>query len=240
MLRNFFMVFTLLLSVSIFAQKSAPKISIDNKVHNFGDIKENVFVAHDYLIKNTGTEALKITKVNASCGCTAAQPDKTELEPGDSTYLHVEFNSAKRSGIQNKHVYVFSNDPVNPQVRLSFTAVVLKKTEEEKLNEDNAYIRIDEHLIKLGDIKKGGTKTFEVPIKNIGKKDLVINGVRSTCSCITTELTSKRIAPGEEAVLKGEFNTENRQGEITRTITIISNDPYKSYFNVTIFANIVD
>ncbi len=240
MIRNAFIILVCILFNSIFAQKSEPRITVENINHNFGNIKEGTFVGHDYLIKNTGKEVLKLTKVKTSCGCTAVQPEKNELSPGDSTYIHVEFNTTRREGIQKKHVYVFSNDPNNPQIRLSFTSVVIKKSEEEKLNEDIAYIKIESNLIKLGTIRQGDTKTFEFPIKNLGKKDLVIKGVRSSCSCITTELTSKRVAPGQEALLKGEFDTTNRQGKLSRSLTLISNDPYKSYYNVTVYANITD
>lgn len=231
--------FITLLSV-VFAQASGPKIEIENKVHNFGKVKEGTFVGHDYLIKNSGDAVLKLTKIKASCGCTTTQPEKSELQPGESTFLHVEFDTRRRQGLEKKHVYVFSNDKQKPQVRLSFTANVIKKSEEEKLNEDIAYIKIEKKLVKLGDIKKGDTKLFEFPVKNIGKKELVIKAVRSTCSCISTEITNKRIAPGEEAILKGEFDSNGRNGKISRTLTFITNDPYKSYYNVTIFANVTD
>ena len=134
----------------IFAQN--PKATFDKLEHNFGDIKEGKFVVHEYVLENTGQGELVINKVKASCGCTAAAPSKTRLKPGESTKLKVEFNTYRRQGKQKKYVYVFTNDPKNPQVRLAFTANILKKTEEEMKNEKVALLKIDQNYFDLGKI----------------------------------------------------------------------------------------
>ena len=95
---------------TILAQFGTPKIVPLEREFDFGDISEGEIVTHDFIIFNKGLDVLKISKVKASCGCTAVEPSKKELVPEDSTKIRVKFNSARRKGEQRKFVYVFSND----------------------------------------------------------------------------------------------------------------------------------
>ena len=229
----------LLLFFTGLAFAQSPKVSFDNLVHNFGDVKEGKFVVHEYVIKNTGKGELLINKVKASCGCTAAAPKKTRLKAGEETKLKVEFNTYRRQGKQKKYVYVFTNDPEKPQVRLVFTANVIKKTEEEMKSEKVALLKIEQNYFDLGKIKKGDKKLIKVPFKNIGQESLLIKMVKSTCSCINAEPETKRLEPGQSSYINLELDTTDYLGKMSRTITVISNDPYNTYQAVSVFVNIV-
>lgn len=222
----------------IFAQ-SNPVATFDKMNHNFGDVKEGKFVVCEYILENQGAGELVIEKVKASCGCTAASPQKNKLKAGEKTNIKVEFNTYRRQGKQKKFVYVFTNDPKKPQVRLSFTANVIKKTEEEMKNEKVALLKIEKNYFDLGKIKKGEKKSLKVPIRNIGQEPLQIRAVKSTCSCITSEPESNRLEPGQTSYINLELDTKDYLGKMSRTITIISNDPYNTYQAVSIFVNIV-
>jgi len=216
-----------------------PVAAFDKTNHNFGNIKEGKFVVCEYILKNRGKGNLIIEKVKASCGCTAVAPQKTKLKPGESTNLKVEFNTYRREGKQKKYVYVFTNDPKQPQVRLSFTANVLKKTEEEMKNEKVALIKLEKNYFNIGKLKKGEKKSVKVSFKNIGKETLIIKAVKSTCSCLNAELSSKRIKPGKSGIINLEMDTTDYIGKMSRTITIISNDPYNTYKAVSVYVDIV-
>ena len=88
-----------------FAQKNGPKVSVSPESFDFGSIKEGSIVNKEFIVKNEGTDTLKISRVRASCGCTAANRKKTVLAPGEETSMNVTFNSARRAGQQKKHVY---------------------------------------------------------------------------------------------------------------------------------------
>ncbi|MFA8343520.1 MAG: DUF1573 domain-containing protein [Rhodothermaceae bacterium] len=222
----------------IFAQDQ-PVATFNKTNHNFGNVKEGKFVVCEYVLENTGKSDLLIEKVKASCGCTAVAPQKTRLKPGEITSLKVEFNTFRREGKQRKFVYVFTNDPKQPQTRLSFTANILKKTEEEMKNEKVALIKIEKNYFDIGKVKKGEKRAVKVPIKNVGKEALVIRAVKSTCSCLSAELTSKRFEPGESGFINLELDTTDYIGKMSRTVTIISNDPYNTYKAVSVYVNIV-
>ncbi|MEN3041419.1 MAG: DUF1573 domain-containing protein [Bacteroidia bacterium] len=98
--------------------KMAPRAEFSSTEYNYGKIKAGEKVTHEFRITNTGKKPLIIRKVKASCGCTAANPDKSELKPGESTTIKVTFDSTGRSGRDSKTVTVITNDPRQPTTNL--------------------------------------------------------------------------------------------------------------------------
>ncbi|PWD98554.1 DUF1573 domain-containing protein [Marinilabilia rubra] len=105
----------------------APVIEIDDRVFDFGEIEQGKKVSHAFMIKNNGNSKLILRKIRASCGCTAIQPEKKVIEPGESTKLVAQFNSRGMSGRQNKSVTIYSNDPKKSTLLLRLTGSVVKE-----------------------------------------------------------------------------------------------------------------
>ncbi len=116
----------LLISVS-YAQYSGPKIVSQEKEYDFGTVVQGEKVKHNFVVTNTGEGKLIINNVHASCGCTAALPEKKELAPGESTNIKVEFNSRGRSGDQLKYITIKSNDVGSPEFVLKLYGKVVKE-----------------------------------------------------------------------------------------------------------------
>jgi uncharacterized cupredoxin-like copper-binding protein len=108
------------------AQKAnAPVLNIADKNFDFGEIKSNKKVEHSFIVKNDGKSNLIIRKVKASCGCTAINPKKNVLVPGESTEIVTVFDPAGKSGRQNKSVTIITNDPVNSNVLLRISGNIV-------------------------------------------------------------------------------------------------------------------
>ena len=117
----------------VFAQfEFEPKAVIRPMAYDFGDIIEDSVVTTIFVITNEGNDLLNITKVWASCGCTAVMPEKNELKPGESTDIKVTFDSKGRSGKQNKTVNIETNDPKNSTIKLALTGNVVKKESQQE------------------------------------------------------------------------------------------------------------
>jgi hypothetical protein len=84
-------------------------MSFKNTEHNFGDILENQKVETTYEFTNTGKVDLLINDCRASCGCTVPNWPKTPIKPGASGVIKVVFDSAGKSGENNKIVTVLAN-----------------------------------------------------------------------------------------------------------------------------------
>lgn len=230
--------FVILLSTATFAQ---PKIEPLEKHYDFGNINQGDVVTHDFVVKNVGTEKLVIDKVKASCGCTAAAPDKNEIEPGDSTSIKVKFDSHGRKGIQKKYVYIFSNDPEQKQLRLTFTTKIIEHAEvdKKKVNkESSSELEISQSEVDFGDVESGQKKENEIYFINKGKADLIINEIKSTCECITASVSKYKLLTGEVGIMKIFFDSSNRNGEITRTLMVLSNDPISPEQTIVVHANV--
>lgn len=100
----------------------APKLQIAETNYDFGNIKQGEKVTKDFIITNTGKSDLNIRMTRATCGCTASEPEKSDLAPGESSKIKVTFDSKGRSGEQKKTVMVYSNDPVNPTQKIAIKA----------------------------------------------------------------------------------------------------------------------
>jgi hypothetical protein len=77
----------------------------------------------------------------------------------------------------------------------------------------------------VGKIKNGEKVQISFRFKNTGDKQLVITSVIVSCGCTVAEKPEQPIAPGEEGVIKAEFNSAGRLGTNHKTITVQSNTP---------------
>ncbi len=78
-------------------------------VHDFGVIKQEDVVSYDFAFVNHGKTPLIINGAVGSCGCTVPEYPKTPIQPGEGGKLKVTFNSAGKSGLQNKTVTITAN-----------------------------------------------------------------------------------------------------------------------------------
>jgi len=120
-----------------YPQVLGPKIVFQQNEYDFGTVAQGEKVKYSFVVTNAGYDLLVIENVHASCGCTAALPDKTELAPGESTNIKVEFNTTGRTGKQVKHITVRSNDEENSEVKLKIFGNVVKETEKKKDTSNN-------------------------------------------------------------------------------------------------------
>lgn len=102
-----------------------PKFQWKEQVHDFGVIVQGERVSYTYTFKNVGKSNLIISSVSASCGCTVTKYDQKPIAPGEEGKIEIVFDSAGRSGMQNKTVTVVANTQPN-RVELHFTAEVVK------------------------------------------------------------------------------------------------------------------
>lgn len=235
MIKNFVISFFLFSSI-MFAQLLQPKLILQQTSFDFGDIKQGDKVTHTFVLSNGGGDLLQITNVKASCGCTAAAPEKNELAPGESTNLNVTFNSAGRRGKQSKTVRIYSNDPENPEMLLSITGNVVLSTASDG-NLPTIYFTETKH--DFGKVNEGDKVDYTFNFANKGTSTLTIKDIRTSCGCTAALLSEDNLAPGKEGTLKVELDTKNRSGKMSRTITISSNDPKDPTKVLTIYADVV-
>jgi len=224
-----------LISSMGFAQLMQPKLVLQQNSFDFGDIKQGETVSHTFVLTNSGGDLLKITNVQASCGCTAAVPEKSELAPGESTNLPVKFNSTGRQGLQKKTVKISTNDPTAPEMTVTITGNVVAG--EQSVAVPTIYFPETQH--DFGKVSEGEKVNYTFRFVNKGTSELIIKDVKSSCGCTAALLNSSNLKPGQEGTLKVEFDTKNRSGKNSKTVTVQSNDPKDPTKILTIYADII-
>jgi hypothetical protein len=86
-----------------------PEMKFDKMVYDFGTIDEGVKVAYSFTFTNTGKSDLVISNATTSCGCTASDWPRHPVKPGESEAIKIEFNSAGKSGQQDKMITLSTN-----------------------------------------------------------------------------------------------------------------------------------
>jgi hypothetical protein len=104
---------------------TGPKVAFAESMFDFGDINQGDKVEHIFEFENIGNEALILSDVRTTCGCTAPEWPKEPIAPGATASVKVVFNSSGKMGIQNKVITVMSNAVNNP-ARVKIVTNVVK------------------------------------------------------------------------------------------------------------------
>ena len=91
------------------ANANAPVMKFEVESHDFGKAKAGDKVTYEFAFTNTGKSPLIITDAKASCGCTVPEWPKEPVMPGQGGKIKVTFDSAGKSGLQDKQITVTAN-----------------------------------------------------------------------------------------------------------------------------------
>ena len=97
-------------------QANLPVMKFENPLHDFGKIHSGDKVTYAFKFTNTGKSPLIVSDAVASCGCTKPEWPRTPVQPGESAAINVTFNSAAKSGLQDKMITITAN--TNPRQNL--------------------------------------------------------------------------------------------------------------------------
>jgi hypothetical protein len=84
-------------------------------------------------------------------------------------------------------------------------------------------ISFADSLHDFGTINEGEKVSYTFKYTNTGENPLILDDVRASCGCTLPEWTKDELAPGEEGLIKVQYNSEGRPGEFKKTITVIAN-----------------
>ena len=103
--------------------EAQPGAVFSETVIDVGAVHKGERASYEFIVRNEGDQALQITEVKPSCGCTVAEYDKT-IKPGGTGKITAVVDTTNFKGPIAKSVKVFTNDPINPRVNLVIKANV--------------------------------------------------------------------------------------------------------------------
>jgi hypothetical protein len=92
---------------------TVPQLFIENKEVNLGSISPNAIQTRTVNLTNKGQQVLEIRKIQGNCECLKLEMVRTTINPGETLEMKITFDPKGRLGIDQRNIYIFSNDPVN-------------------------------------------------------------------------------------------------------------------------------
>ncbi|HTB52677.1 MAG TPA: DUF1573 domain-containing protein [Ferruginibacter sp.] len=94
-------------------------LTLKEKTFDFGKIPQGRPVKHVFEVVNNGTDSLKISNVQASCGCTTPEWEKDKVvAPGKTTIITVGYNAAA-AGVFSKTITITYNNKLTKFITIS-------------------------------------------------------------------------------------------------------------------------
>jgi hypothetical protein len=108
------------------APEALPKLFVAERALDLGSVIQGDKKPMAWVLENRGRADLVIKRIKSDCGCAVVELKEAEkvIPPGGSLTLRGEFLSAGRRGPQSKRITVYTNDPVEPELRLSLKVTI--------------------------------------------------------------------------------------------------------------------
>ena len=208
------------------AAEGSPRIGVDSSVFDFGAIAQGSPVEHLFTINNTGTDPLKIERLNPSCGCTAASLSTQTIDPGNSATIRTVFDTTGFQGYKVKTVRVYSNDPQQPSIVLTLKGSVIPD------------VVVDPPRVFFGNVKKGSADSITVTVAGSEQNTVKILDVdsRSSDIALKVEDTKTDHGPGKKITVK--LNENLPVGTIRSRIAVKTSSEKNPVIQIPVFAKI--
>lgn len=99
-------------------------------------------------------------------------------------------------------------------------------------------LRVSEYTVDLGTVNEGVKLEHTVRVSNVGTEPLVVSNLRTSCTCLTTQLAEKTIPPGGAGEIKLVYDTTRQDGPQSKELYIHSNDPVSPLAQIEINVSI--
>jgi len=208
----------------------------------FNSIKQNQIKKDSVEIINNSEQPVQLSFKTPPPHLNAViKPSK--LSPKQKGYLIVTFDASKIQAFGFVMHRIYLNIDGQDDYRNS---VAVSTTLEEDFSKMTAaelatapQVTYDNESFDFGDIKPNAKVEHTFNLKNIGKRDLLIRDVKSSCGCTAVSPSKNMVASNESVPLKVVFDSTGKSGRQNKTITVITNDPKNPTTILRISTNIL-
>lgn len=154
---------------------NSPAVLCLQPTYDFGGVYPDSEIQHSFVLTNRGSRLVHITKVNATCGCTKAVMSTNEIAAGQTAELNVAINFKGRRGHLVKSIYVDTDDPGTPFLRLEVKGIVMVP------------IEVEPEGVHFGTVGVGGTVEREVLLNAVGTNVFHVRAVSSSSTLLSAK-----------------------------------------------------
>jgi hypothetical protein len=215
-----------------------PKLEIvGGDTYDWGKVKKTDALHAKVVLKNAGTDTLKISNVKPTCGCTTAPLSRNTLLPGDTATLDITLKVGN-GGSVSKSIRISSNDSVN-QIKTLFLRA-------------NIIIDLDVSPVSFFDFSKmkpnfDYTKSVFVTNKTeqdvafsefiVTPSDAVISLKKDEAVFSPNQLSSITLKPGEKLEVIAKIRPQ-KKGYYNMSVKMKTTCPSTSTLTITGYGNV--
>ena len=193
---------------------TGPRISAAQEVFDFGYVPQNAFISHTFWLRNSGTETVKIQKVEPNCGCTQAPLTDSVIAVGDSIPVELIFGSRQMIGSVEKHARIFSNAAGRVPALTIRANVVAADAPPLPLTLSPWHVIVDSTWES-----KTGVSSRDIQLRNGGGAPLDLSAIDIPRSGVALSSASIHLEPQATATLGIRF-TQRTTASFVRSVTL--------------------
>jgi len=121
---------------------------------------------------------------------------------------------------------VFACYPEQPKAEEDELDIILRspiKTDGSIDSTNLAIIEFETLVYEFDTISQGEKVDYSFMFKNVGKADLLISDVQSSCGCTITNFEKEPIQTGQESTIDFTFDSKDKSGIQDKSITVYAN-----------------
>lgn len=194
--------------------------------HDFGTLREeNGAVTCMMRFVNRGDSAVLISRVQPTCGCTAADYTLQAVQPGDTGLVRLKYSPAGRPGEFRKSVFVYTAGSTVRRHELVITGNVIPRPEtlDETYPVAAGSTRLSVRLLPLGPLTRGQGRMAYVSGYNAAADTMLVSAGHVAPHLIVT-VVPDTVAPGTVFTVNTYYNSAKAPlwGLNTDTVAVVS------------------
>ena len=208
-------------------------LTFETESYDFGSIAEGEKPTYTFRFTNTGDEAITVTDVRPSCGCTVPSYSTETVAPGEMGEIMVEYDSEGRPGDFNKTIAVQADGAADGSTTLRITGTVIPANIRNGVVQGGVVFDADLHT--FNDLHEGERAAHTFRMQNTGELPLTISEARVFNDAVLVKYPARLIFPGEivtiEVFVERPEAALNHRGELDVAIVLSTDDadqPVKS------------
>lgn len=221
-----------------------PKLNFASTRHNYGTIKEDGGKQEAvFNFTNTGDSVLVLTRVQSSCGCTAAEYTRSPVPPGGKGFVKAVFDPKGYSGRFAKSVTVYSNGkPAVVVLVVEGNVTPREKTVEELYTFAVGPVRFQSNHLAFTTITKAEKKIRVMPLINTSKEPATVE-FEGLPAHLQLKVTPATLKPGEKGMIEGTYDAKlnsNAWGNVNDLVRLKVNGQSQPNIYLYVSANLVE
>ena len=204
-----------------------PQIQVTEPVFHFGSVYEGEEVTHTFKIKSVGNDTLRISKVDAPCGCSKVKIFTKEIPHGEFGEIEATFRTKGYRGQQSKTIFVHSNDPLKPITQLQLKGNVKVEVE------------VKPSTLSFNNVQKNKAVTKEFEIIQMGETELMLGKLTTNIKYLKIDLVEKKRKDKGSFLVRATLKSDAPVGNISGMIEVSTNLERQKTIKVPVWGKIV-